>query len=304
MPIYASIIILTKNAGEKLDSVLKQVLACAKKFDSEIIVIDSGSSDNTKQIISRYPVKQVDIPPLSFSHGGTRNFAAGIASGKILVYLTQDAIPKDDEWLLRLLDDFKIPDVAGVFGGQLANADSSGIEKFYLSFLYPDHQIIKTSLDINNCLLNDIFFSDVNSAILKSEWELHKFDENLIMSEDQEWSRAMLIKGKRIIYEPQAAVFHSHKYSFWELFKRNFDSGLSLRNLIKPRFTRSIKYEIDYLKKGFCFFLKEGFYQSLVLFPLYETIRLFSFILGMHSGFLPVFIKRCLSQNKAYWDSK
>jgi rhamnosyltransferase len=252
----------------------------------------------------KYPVSFHEIKPDSFSHGGTRNLAASLAKGRVLVYLTQDAVPGDEHWLKKLVENFNTPNVAGVFGRQLPNDDSSGIEKFYLSYLYPEQTIIKNSLNFKDCLLKDIFFSNVNSAILKSEWEKYKFDENLIMSEDQEWSKKMLASGKYIIYEPGARVFHSHKYSLLELMKRNFDSGLSLKQIICAPFSRSLRYEMNYLKEGYRYFLKHRSYLSLVLFPFYEFARLLSFSIGLHSNYLPLTLKKLISQNKNYWLNK
>lgn len=288
MPPYVSIIILTKNGQDTLERVLKAVFNSRVDFEYEVIAIDSGSTDNTKKILSGYPVKLIEIPPFSFSHSGTRNLGAQRASGSILVFLTQDAIPADERWLSNLIEDFKIPEVAGIFGRQLPYEDSFAIERFFLFYVYPDFKIIKDSLDPNNCLLKDVFFSNVNSAILKSEWEEHRFDENLIMSEDQEWSKAMLLRGKKIVYQPGAAVFHSHKYSILELIRRNFDSGMSLKKIVNAPLRRSIGYEAGYLSEGIRFFIKNRFYRYLIIFPFYELARLFSFCLG----FIGCFFKK------------
>lgn len=301
---YISIIIPTKNAGNKLDTVLKAVFSNKTNFGLEVIIIDSGSTDETKNIVSKYPVKFIEINPSSFSHGGTRNLGAKFAQGGILVFLTQDAIPINENWLVSLIEDFKISGVAGIFGRQLSNEDSSPIERFFLSYLYPDSQIIKDSVDPDNCLLRDIFFSNVNSAILRSEWEENKFNEKLIMSEDQDWAKHILLKRKKIIYQPMAAVLHSHGYTMLELIRRNFDSGMSLKNIVNASFKRSVRYEINFLKEGIRFFIKNRFYIYLIIFPFYEFVRLFGFSLGFHSKYLPRFLKKRISQNKIYWLSQ
>ena len=193
---YVSIIIPTKNAGDKFDSVLKGIFNNKPNFDFEVIVIDSGSTDTTKEIIAKYPVVLIDIPPISFSHGGTRNLGAQNAKGEILVFITQDAIPRDENWLSNLVENLQDKSVAGVYGRQIPNEDSSPLEKFFLSYVYPDSKIVKQSIAPKNCLLSEIFFSNVNSAIRKSDWENHNFNEHLIMSEEQEWAKHMLIKSK------------------------------------------------------------------------------------------------------------
>lgn len=297
---YASIIIPTKNAGKQLDSVFEAIFKNFPHFSFEVIVVDSGSTDATKDMISKYPVKLIEIPPSSFSHGGARNLGARSAEGKILVFLTQDAVPADN-WLSSLVKDFEDSNVAGVFGSQLPKKDSSPLEKFFLGYLYPDRRIIKDSINPDDCLLSEIFFSNVNSAVRKSLWQNTRFNEKLIMSEDQEWSKNMLMKRMKIIYEPSAAVYHSHKYTFAEIIRRNFDSGMSLKGMVNAPLKRSFRCEMDYLKSGFSFFLKNKSYLSLLVFPFYETARMLGFFLGFHNRFLPLFLKKFLSQNKAYW---
>ncbi|HEY8630971.1 MAG TPA: hypothetical protein VIL73_10615, partial [Gaiellaceae bacterium] len=50
---------------------------------------------------------------------------------------------------------------------------------------------------------------------------------DVTMSEDQEWSRRMLLAGHTIVYEPEAAVRHSHAYTLRGAFRRFYDSGAS-----------------------------------------------------------------------------
>ena len=302
MPPYASIIMPTRNVGDKFDIVLRAISNSKVDFDYEIIVVDSGSTDNTKEIISKYPVKLIEISTSSFSHGGSRNLGAHNAKGEILVYLTGDAVPKDENWLSNLTKHFKDKSVTGVYGRQLPDEDSTPLEKFFLHYIYPDHKIVKDSINPDNCIVQDILFSDVNSAMRKSEWENHNFSENLIMSEDSAWGRATLLRGKRIVYEPEAAVYHCHNYSPLGVMKRNFDSGLSLRGLVKAPLRRSLGYEIIYLKSGSLHFLRHKLYKYLLVFPLYEAFRLFGFFMGFHSKFLPTQVKKALSRNKIYWE--
>ena len=76
-----SIIILTKNGEEHLDALLQSVGEQETSCRTEIIVIDSGSRDNTLSIVDRYPVRLHCIPPEEFGHGKTRNLGAGLARG-------------------------------------------------------------------------------------------------------------------------------------------------------------------------------------------------------------------------------
>jgi len=296
-----SVIIPTKNAGSKFDSVLKAIFECKAGIELEVIVVDSGSSDNTRTIASRYPVNLIEIAPSRFTHGLARNLGAKSAKGDILVFITQDATPVNQNWLLNLLKNFHDETVAGVYGRQMPENNSSPLERFFLQYLYPEKKLVKQSINPDNCLLTEIFFSNVNSAMRKSVWENNKFDEGLIMSEDQDWAKRVLAVGKKIIYDPESAVRHSHRYTIKEIIQRNFDSGMSLKGLVNAPLKRSVSYEMTYLKSGFLFFLKNRLYVYLLIFPLYEAARLMGFFLGFYNRFLPLSFKKCISQNKTYW---
>ncbi|MDO8748754.1 MAG: glycosyltransferase [Candidatus Omnitrophota bacterium] len=301
---YVSIIIPTKNAGSRFDLILKRILASRAPFSYEIIVVDSGSIDGTKRLISNYSIKLIEIAPSSFSHGGARNIGAENAQGEILVYLSQDALPKDENWLTNLTVGFNDPDVAGIFGRQIPNDGASALERFFLEYIYPDYRIVKDSVKPRNCTLQDIFFSDVNSAIRKSEWKENRFKDSLIMSEDQAWAKDMLMKNKKILYEPTAIVYHSHNYTIRKVIMRNFDSGLSLKDILDAPFKRNLLYEVRYIKSALRHFFKNNLYRYFAIFPFYEFFRLLGFLVGRYSRLLPLWLKKALSQNKAYWQKE
>ena len=67
----------------------------------------------------------------------------------------------------------------------------------------------------------------MNAAIPRGVLERFPFRDDLTMSEDQEWSRRVLREGYALVYEPRAAVNHSHAYTVRTAFRRFFDSGVS-----------------------------------------------------------------------------
>jgi len=298
-----SIIIPTKNAGRGFRRSLEAVHGALAPFGFEVIIVDSGSADDTLETASAFRANVIEIHPLSFSHGRARNIGAKSAKGSILVFMTQDAVPAHTRWLENLVRWFDDPAVAGVYGRQIARKRATPLERFFSDYVYPPQTRTKTSVDPSNVSLGDIFFSNVNSAVRKSDWEDHEFDEELIMSEDQEWSRHMLLSGRKIVYDSGAAVFHSHRYSAADIVRRNFDSGISLKGLVNAPLARTLKIEADYLKAGFSFFARNKNYRYLILFPVYEAARLGGFFMGFHSRYLPRRVKVFLSQHKGFWRS-
>src|ERR1700682_2417050 len=117
--IDVSILLLTKNGEHDLKSVLPAVFSqkCMPRF--ELIAVDSGSTDDTLQILRQFPVRIEQIPAQAFHHARTRNLAAGLAEGEGLIFLSQDAIPASDGWLSALLANFSDLSVGAVYGRQL-----------------------------------------------------------------------------------------------------------------------------------------------------------------------------------------
>lgn len=235
----ASIVLPTKNGEEYLDEVLAAIFAQQVDFAFEVIVIDSGSTDRTLEILRRYPVTLLEIPPLEFNHGETRNRAIRQAKGEFIALLTQDATPADPLWLASLIDAFEDPTVAGVFGPHLTRRDCDPIEarnlvQHFLNFgaERTRYQIRSEEEYLANQGLYD-FFSNCNSCLRRSVWERLPFRVT-DMSEDQMWAQDILKSGLVKVYEPKAAVYHSHTYTPWIFLKRAFDEYRSYKILGNP----------------------------------------------------------------------
>ena len=255
----ASIIILTKNAGKEFEQTLKMIFN-QKYDDFDVLIIDSGSTDETLEISKRYPTKITSIKPEEFHHSGTRNFAASMAQGKYLVFITQDALPVGDNWLSSLLSPFSDSDVAGVYGRQIAYNSANIIEKFFYSYFYPDEGFSISHLpeNLEDFYIDNVFLSDVNSAILKDVWGKHKFNEDIIMAEDKDWAIQVLKAGYKLIYKPRATVYHSHEYNLTSVFTRRFDDAAAMSQICGNNsgtgsFKKGIKYifgEMSYVLKN------------------------------------------------------
>ena len=159
----ASIVILTKNAGNSFYYTLSNIFSQTFK-DFEVIIIDSGSEDRTLEIAREFPAKIYKIPPEEFGHGKTRNLAAKLAHGEFIVYLTQDAIPANEFWLSNLLRNFQDSSIGAAFSRQIPRKNSSAMEFFFYNHHFPDRRIIRPE---NKRFIDRIFFSNVSSCIRK-----------------------------------------------------------------------------------------------------------------------------------------
>src|SRR6202035_4444160 len=116
----------------------------------DVLVIDSSSTDGTADLARQAGYRVVTIPRAEFRHGGTRQFAAELASiAEILVYLTQDAILANENALARLVAAFDDPSVAAAYGRQFPRRDANPIEAHARLFNYPAVSSLR-SLDSRN----------------------------------------------------------------------------------------------------------------------------------------------------------
>ena len=121
-----SIVIPAFNEEEYITKCLEAIFAQETLFNFEVLVIDSGSTDNTLSLVKNFPqVKIIQIKPEEFGHGRTRNLGARNSKGDFIIFLNADAIPANNQWLKFLIEEIKSDDsLAGVFSRHLPRPDA------------------------------------------------------------------------------------------------------------------------------------------------------------------------------------
>jgi len=276
-----SVIILTKNAGEGFATLLQQLFSQNFDGDYEIIVIDSGSTDGTPEIAENFPVKLVRIKPEEFHHGRTRNLGAEQASGRILVYITQDALPLHNDWLHKLTGDLKNPQVAMVVGRQIPWQTTKPPEKFFYSYYFPEHKI-EVVRGASDYYRDNMFISNVNSAIQRDVWRQFKFSEDIVLAEDKEFAKRILLAGWKIVYQPDAVVYHAHDFSLRTIFQRSVDAGISLSQGVNvPRSRNWVINRLGYFAREARYMISnEGGWKWLPYSVAYEASKLLGVAVG------------------------
>jgi rhamnosyltransferase len=229
-----SIVIPVKNGGADLRRCLEAVGTQTVDDEVEVVVVDSGSTDGSAELAESHGARVHRIPPSEFNHGGTRNLGVSLARGDVLVFTSQDAHADTGEWLARLTAPLRDPQVAGAYGRQVAHEGAKPPEQFFLDYLYGPGPRTQRAASEAALSMETTLFSNVNSAIRRDVFERFPFVEDIVMSEDQEWSRRVLLAGYAIAYEPRAVVRHSHDYDVRAAFRRFYDSGYSSRRAYAP----------------------------------------------------------------------
>lgn len=236
----ATVVIPTFNGETYLKRLLTAVEAQTIDGGAEILVIDSGSTDRTLQIIAEHPgVRLIEIPNSEFGHGRTRARAAREARGEFVAYLTQDAVPIGDSWLAELLAPFAIdPRVVLVTGRQIPRDRAFPLQRYEIvgvfSQLGPDNGTTlfgAGSLPLEGSEFDRAaFHSDVNAAVRKSALATVPF-RDVAYSEDQMMGRDVLEAGLWKAYAGAAAVEHSNDLTLREYGMRIYDETVGLRRI-------------------------------------------------------------------------
>ncbi|ULQ52396.1 glycosyltransferase family 2 protein [Flavihumibacter fluvii] len=228
--ILISIVIPVKNGDKWIEKCIQGIIDQTLFPKSEIIVLDSGSTDSTLAILANYPVQVIHIPPNEFNHGLTRNHGVQVAKGKFVVMTVQDANPVDNRWLEKLLECFEDEAVAGVCGQQIVphDIDKNPVD-WYLPVSEPAIKIFNFSKEEF-----DLFSPDQKAAICS--WDnvnamyrrislLQIPFRNSLFGEDAIWALDAIQMGKTIVYQPSARVFHYHNENRDFVFKRHFTTN-------------------------------------------------------------------------------
>jgi rhamnosyltransferase len=221
-----SVIIPTCQAGEELARLLQR-LREQRLPPREIIVIDSASTDRTVEIARSAGCLVESIDRVEFGHGRTRNRAARGASADVLVFLTQDALPTDGEFLARLVAPIASGEASASYARQVPRDDADDCERLLREFNYPSQGRLKTPGDLAEDGMGAIFLSNVAAAYhARTFHALGGFREDVIMNEDMLLCATLLRSGRSVAYRADATVYHSHRYTLAEHFRRYFDIGV------------------------------------------------------------------------------
>jgi glycosyltransferase involved in cell wall biosynthesis len=301
------VIIPVKDGGADLRRCLDGIARQRTDEEVEILVVDSGSGDGSPELARSNGARVLEIEPVGFRHGATRNLAAEAARGNILVFTTQDAYAADEQWLERLSallrnDD----DVAGVYGRQIPHEHASPPERFFLDFLYGPEPRVQRATDPSELSLHTTLFSNVNSAIGRSIWERFPFADELFFAEDQDWARRVLLAGNALRYEPRAVVRHSHEYNLTSAFKRFFDTGASAdRGFLAGGSTsaKALRREARrYAREELAWLVRTGRRRWIPYAAMYELGKFAGVQLGARHRRLPLWLKKRCSFFPAYWE--
>jgi rhamnosyltransferase len=191
-----SVVVRARNKEQTIERALRGLRS--QTVETEVILVDSGSTDRTVEIARRYCDQVISIPAEAFTYGGALNLGAEHASGEVVFALSAHCVPTNSQWVEVSLDAYRDDDVAGTWGPP-TRPDGTPLDdpaKYKLGDLGSDATW---------------GFSNHASSWRKEVWEQFPFDEKLMACEDKEWMWRVLSAGFSLYADPRLVVASSHR---------------------------------------------------------------------------------------------
>lgn len=219
-----SVIIRTLNEQEHLSSLLEGIATQELHGHAcEVIVVDSGSTDDTLAIAERHGARIVHIRKADFTFGRSLNVGCAAASGDILLFVSGHCIPCGRNWMADLIEPLRAGKASYSYGRQVG----------WQSSRFSECQIFRKYFPETDRLQTDDYFCNNASAALKREvWEAFRFDEALTGLEDMELGVRLVRQSHRIAYVASAAVYHIHNESWSRIRTRYERESIALQHIM------------------------------------------------------------------------
>lgn len=230
-----SIVIRALNEERWLPEVFS-ALASQRYRDFEVLLVDSGSVDRTRDIAAANGARIIRMRSDDFTFGHSLNVGVREARGKFIAIVSAHAIPADPDWLEHLLAPLRNPDTAMVYGGQRGHAVSKFSEARDFERMFGRQGYVEQDVECP-------FAHNANSAVKRSLWEQHQFDEGLPGLEDIEWAKHWMEKGLQVVYKPEACIIHVHTESWPQVRRRYYREGMAAR-WVRIKILRHIPSEV------------------------------------------------------------
>jgi len=216
---FVSLIMRSFNEAWALKDTLPAL--AAQEFTSwELIVIDSGSSDGSQDLIrAAKPAHFVQITPQEYNPSRVMNRGMALARAELGIFLNADATPQGPHWLGPLVQALEPPRVAACFGRQIPRPDCRAVFACdYERCFGPARESARW----------DHFFSMVSSGLRRDVWAQRGFREDLQYAEDDEYTRWCKSQGYQVVYVPESVVMHSHNYTPDQSYRRSLGDARAI----------------------------------------------------------------------------
>lgn len=258
-----SIIIRTLNEERYLPELLEGIQRQQSTFSYEIVLIDSGSTDNTLRIADRFRCRILHISRGEFSFGRSLNQACKAAEGSYFAFVSGHCIPCGQHWLQNLVQPLAQRIVQYCYGRQVGGEHTYWSERQIFAKYFPKESSIPQQ---------GFYCNNANSAILAETWKCYRFNEDLTGLEDMHLAKRLFIDRGAVGYAADACVFHIH-HEDWQQVQRRFEREALALQQICPEVLLRRRDIIRYFSRGVFRDLAAGLPATLTPNSLRQIIR-------------------------------
>ena len=300
------VIIPTYHPDEKLEKCLRMLKRQTVQPQRILLINTEEEFFHSKVFSTLKQGEIIHITKPEFDHGGTRNQAAAMCDGEIMILLTQDAIPADEHLIENLIKPFEDEEVCAAYGRQMADKKDNPVEAYTRIFNYPKESRIKSKKDLPELGIKTFFCSNVCAMYRRSIYEkLGGFVKHTIFNEDMIFAGKLIQEGYAIAYVAEAKVVHSHNYTNRQQLHRNFDLAVSQAD--HPEIFAMAKSEsegIRMVKATAAYLISQRKPYLIPVLGMRSASKLLGYRLGRSYQKLPENIVLHLTGNKSYWEKK
>lgn len=291
--------------GRDLRELVEKLLDQTVRLGRIIIINTDREFFDEKEYLIAPAVEVVHITRHEFDHAGTRDMGLRLSDADYVLFMTMDAIPKDNYLVEKLLSGFRRADnIAVSYARQLPKKDCNRIEQITREFNYPAQSRIQTSDDIKELGIKAYFCSDVcamyDTSIYRS---LGGFKAPAIFNEDMVYAAGALDAGYAVSYCADALVYHSHNYTGRQYYRRNFDLGVSQAD--HPEIFERFNVKgtgMQLVRKSLAQICRRGTPADIIRLVYYSGMKYLGFRKG--KNYHKLSLKSCLkhTSDKEYWN--
>jgi hypothetical protein len=291
--------------GHDLRELVEKLLDQTVRLGRIIIINTDREYFDEKEYLIAPAVEVVHITRHEFDHAGTRDMGLRMSDADYVLFMTMDAIPKDNYLVEKLLSGFRRADnIAVSYARQLPKKDCNRIEQITREFNYPAQSRVQTSDDIKELGIKAYFCSDVcamyDTSIYRS---LGGFKAPAIFNEDMVYAAGALDAGYAVSYCADALVYHSHNYTGRQYYRRNFDLGVSQAN--HPEIFERFNVKgtgMQLVRKSLAQICRKGTPADIIRLVYYSGMKYLGFRKG--KNYHKLSLESCLkhTSDKEYWN--
>lgn len=291
--------------GHDLRELVEKLLDQTVRLGRIIIINTDREFFDEKEYLIAPAVEVVHITRHEFDHAGTRDMGLRMSDADYVLFMTMDAIPKDNYLVEKLLSGFRRADnIAVSYARQLPKKDCNRIEQITREFNYPAQSRVQTSDDIKELGIKAYFCSDVcamyDTSIYRS---LGGFKAPAIFNEDMVYAAGALDVGYAVSYCADALVYHSHNYTGRQYYRRNFDLGVSQAD--HPEIFERFNVKgtgMQLVRKSLAQICRSGTPADIIRLVYYSGMKYLGFRKG--KNYHKLSLESCLkhTSDKEYWN--